>query len=596
MTQLRADAPPIAHKSLQRELRGDLDNIVLKAMHSAPEQRYQDVGEFAADLRRFLNHEPVSARANTTWYRVRKFVRRQRLAVAATAVVLSAATLATTITVTQALEARYQRAETRARKLAGQRFGDFLNQAILAEGDRSRPAPTMDERVERAAAVLEQRYSDDPKFVATLLVQLAERPAIQGATATPERLLQRSYELGEKSGDYSTALFARCSQARRAFAAGKREDGERFIGQVKARVARQLPDVDVHVECLMAESYGLLLHGDYAAAKKVLLEAKGRLDSVPDGAESMTYAAVYSYLTTAYSGGGEYANAFDVARRSAALERRIGRGDTSQHVTTLQNMATLRFNMGEVSGSLTDREVVNERMREFYEPDTMPPAVISNHALVLVRMDRAQQALAVIDPHLERVRRDDNAVDLLYMLTVKATAHLALRDWAAAERVLREAQPLAEAEAGQPNVLAQVAARRAELAFARNDAAKAREAIAQALEIAGYQTDHPDRSLARVLLSAGTMALASGAVADAHEYAEAALDRSQAAARSSTSSADAGESLLLLAKVGAATESLAAQRPLLERAVQCLTNGLGAKHSLTLEAAALLDEAGAAAN
>jgi len=60
MTQLRAGAPPVAHKSLQRELRGDLDNIVLKAMHSAPEQRYQDVGAFAAD-----HHVVLAAQVRT---------------------------------------------------------------------------------------------------------------------------------------------------------------------------------------------------------------------------------------------------------------------------------------------------------------------------------------------------------------------------------------------------------------------------------------------------------------------------------------------------------------------------------------------------
>ena len=50
--------------NLHRQLRGDLDNIILKAVHAAPERRYQDVVAFAADLRHYLNHQPVSARGN----------------------------------------------------------------------------------------------------------------------------------------------------------------------------------------------------------------------------------------------------------------------------------------------------------------------------------------------------------------------------------------------------------------------------------------------------------------------------------------------------------------------------------------------------
>ncbi len=49
-----APIPPEIMRDLQRQLRGDLDNIVLKALQASPQQRYEDVGAFAADLRRYL--------------------------------------------------------------------------------------------------------------------------------------------------------------------------------------------------------------------------------------------------------------------------------------------------------------------------------------------------------------------------------------------------------------------------------------------------------------------------------------------------------------------------------------------------------------
>ena len=69
---------------------GDLDIIVAKALKKNPSERYATVNAFADDLRRYLNHEPISARADTFAYRTRKFVRRNRTAVALAALALVA--------------------------------------------------------------------------------------------------------------------------------------------------------------------------------------------------------------------------------------------------------------------------------------------------------------------------------------------------------------------------------------------------------------------------------------------------------------------------------------------------------------------------
>ncbi len=69
-------------------LKGDLDTIVLKAMHLEPERRYASAAELAEDLRRYLAKEPVTARPDTPLYRFRKFLRRHPLSTAAGSVML----------------------------------------------------------------------------------------------------------------------------------------------------------------------------------------------------------------------------------------------------------------------------------------------------------------------------------------------------------------------------------------------------------------------------------------------------------------------------------------------------------------------------
>jgi hypothetical protein len=71
----------------RRLLRGDLDTILDKALRKSPAERYGSATAFADDLRRYLNHEPISARRDGITYRTVKFVRRNRWAVAAAALV-----------------------------------------------------------------------------------------------------------------------------------------------------------------------------------------------------------------------------------------------------------------------------------------------------------------------------------------------------------------------------------------------------------------------------------------------------------------------------------------------------------------------------
>jgi serine/threonine protein kinase len=73
---------------LRRRLRGDLDNIVLKALQKVPQRRYDSVEEFSQDIGRHLQHLPVKARRSTLLYRASKFVQRHKIEVSAAVIVL----------------------------------------------------------------------------------------------------------------------------------------------------------------------------------------------------------------------------------------------------------------------------------------------------------------------------------------------------------------------------------------------------------------------------------------------------------------------------------------------------------------------------
>jgi tetratricopeptide (TPR) repeat protein/tRNA A-37 threonylcarbamoyl transferase component Bud32 len=104
-------------------LRGDLDNIILKALRKEPERRYASVAQFSEDIRRHLEGRPVIARKDTVGYRAGKFVKRNKVGVAAAVVVVLALIAGMITTAWQARIATIERAK------AEQRFNDVRHLA-----------------------------------------------------------------------------------------------------------------------------------------------------------------------------------------------------------------------------------------------------------------------------------------------------------------------------------------------------------------------------------------------------------------------------------------------------------------------------------
>ncbi len=79
--------PPLPAGKLRRQLSGDLDNIVAKALRKEPLRRYGSAALLSEDIRRHLDGVPVQARPDTLPYRTGKFLRRNKVGVAAVALV-----------------------------------------------------------------------------------------------------------------------------------------------------------------------------------------------------------------------------------------------------------------------------------------------------------------------------------------------------------------------------------------------------------------------------------------------------------------------------------------------------------------------------
>lgn len=135
--------PPASERAapeVQKLLRGDLDAILGKAIAKAPDDRYATVAEFAADLRRYRNHEPVAVAQPTLLARLVKFVRRNRaisvaIAVAAAALILATIVLTVSLQMTQAALASVERQKGELGRKADEGFRLLANEERLREAN-----------------------------------------------------------------------------------------------------------------------------------------------------------------------------------------------------------------------------------------------------------------------------------------------------------------------------------------------------------------------------------------------------------------------------------------------------------------------------
>lgn len=168
-----------------RRLRGDLDNIILKAMHPESTRRYRSVGELSDDIGRYFRGEPVLAAGHDWRYRARKFVARYRTGVIAAGIVFALLTAGLLAVEHEAVVARNERAlaERRAaeiRRLANSLIFDLHDAIQGLPGSTPVRAKLMD-RATEALDSLRSSAGNVPGIQRELATAYARLASVQGA-------------------------------------------------------------------------------------------------------------------------------------------------------------------------------------------------------------------------------------------------------------------------------------------------------------------------------------------------------------------------------------------------------------------------------
>ncbi|HEX9564052.1 MAG TPA: serine/threonine-protein kinase [Gemmatimonadaceae bacterium] len=352
---------------LRRELKGDLDWIVMKAMEPERSRRYETANGMANDLRRQLAHEPVVARPRSTRYRAAKFIRRHRTGVI-TASAVSAAVVASAVLAVVGF-VRATRAEHRAAQeaAAAQQVTSFLVD-LFATSDPGRAQGgllTAREILDRGAERVKVELSGQPVLQARIMHTLGTVQYALGLPDPARDLLEQSLRLrqgslGPRDPSVGETLTALGDVARDK---GMYDDSDRFY--MEALSIRESLFGPEHVDvattlgglAALRVRQGLLTEAESLYRRVVALDERLRSPEDPRTARDLRGLAAVYYLTKRYD------QAEPLWQRTLAMQEQALGSDHYDVGSTLQNLGALNYQLGRYSDALP----FYNRARAIYE-------------------------------------------------------------------------------------------------------------------------------------------------------------------------------------------------------------------------------------
>ena len=268
---------------LSRLLRGDLDTIVGKALKKKPQERYTSVTALADDLGRYLRHEPISARPDTIAYRAGKFIRRNRVAVALTALAFAATLAGVAGTLLQTRTARRQRDFAFGELSRAEAIND-LNNFLLSDAAPSGKPFTVDELLAQAEHIVERQHGADSNHV-ELLVSIGRQYWTLDEAAKARQLLTKAYDLSRGLHEPSIRAKASCALATVLSSSGELPHAETLILEGLRELPAEPQFVLDRMFCLLRGSEVAQDRGDVQAAIVRVQAAQKELKNSPFDSE-----------------------------------------------------------------------------------------------------------------------------------------------------------------------------------------------------------------------------------------------------------------------------------------------------------------------
>lgn len=478
---------PASAPITRRQVRGDLDAIVLKAVDVDPTLRYASAGVLADDIERLLAGQPVSAHAPTGWYRVSKFVTRHKGGVATTVAFLIAIFASLGIAVVQADIARQEARRANAVKAFLESMFEPIRNGI-AIGKQ----PSLAKLVGDGATRIDETPSLGSAERVELLLMFAKLQDYLGEYVQFQMLADRAgaladADLGVRDGRSRDALVLR------GVAALRRSDlamAGRHLTAAEQRYEQTDERDEAWLRLLAALSQWAGDTGDPQLSLGYVRRAlEARIERF--GADSVDTAGGYSNFAYGLVGVGQFAEAAEQYRRAYAIFVDNYGADSERSVHARAGLALAELMQGRVRKA---REELRATVDALGEPQGKPSAGQIGYTQWLCLTEAVADAAADNDAmctravdYAERSEGPDGT-DMGRALHVQGVMLLEQGQLAAARLSLQRSRDILAA-AGRTNWQARAEVALGEIELLEGHPPQARDVLASALSHLG--TSYP---------------------------------------------------------------------------------------------------------
>jgi serine/threonine-protein kinase len=457
---------------LRAALRGDLDNIVAKALKKDPAERYASADAMADDLRRYLAGHPVRARGDALGYRARKFVTRNRVPVAAAATAVVALCAGAGVAVWQARTAARERDRALLELNRAEAIND-LSSFLLSEATPSQGRPiTNAELLARGEALVERRFAADPDLRTHLLLELADRHHQNEQFDRWQAIVARAYEASLQAGDRGLRARAACAKAFAVDDKGQVAEADALLAAGLGSVAGREDAAHEEIHCRECEANIANRRGD--SARAVAAAERGvALEQSRSGPAGRGFRALF-LLANSYLVAGRWQDADRAFGSLVELLERQGRGDTRYAAQAFNNWSAMLQMDGQHLRAvpLSERSIRIARDRDGERGATQ--AFLRSYANALCFVGRCAEAVPFAEEAVLKAAEGGSARRHFGALGIAASVHLGVGNLARAEALLREAGRVLDRDRAQmPGQQAVLERRLAQLALLRGDPAAA---------------------------------------------------------------------------------------------------------------------------
>ncbi len=359
-----------------RALRGDLDNIIMKALRKEPESRYPSPEAMAADVRRHLDGLPVLARGNTTWYLARKFARRHSGSVTAAAILLVSLLSFSIMSVRQASQIADERDKVAQERDIARYVNAFmveLFEAAKPENDPSREISVRDV-LNVGAMRIEANLQETPAIRAAFMNVIGSAYGIIGDRRQGERLLRQALAIRSEIDDRSLESAETMNDLGVVqLRANRIEEADTLLtGALEIRIRQGAPEADIATTQVnlasVRERQRRFEEADslYSRALRVFEKDFGR--------SNRSWAIAVNNLALLRRATGRRSEAEALLREQLPIRRRFAAQEPSLLGLTLTNLGTVLHERGAHAEA---EEALREAVEIYSEQDRSRPTEAS---------------------------------------------------------------------------------------------------------------------------------------------------------------------------------------------------------------------------